>query len=180
MSSLFARKNATITAAGLPRVTASPTLVRQLLQNLISNAVRYAGEKAHVHVDAVDSGDSWTIRVGDNGPGVDKKSRERIFEPFVRLSRSDAGLGLGLAISKRFVELNHGKIWCEDSALGGASFQFTLPKETMDASNALSAAPAAVAPRAHDPEEKDPPLANVLVVDDSEVDIELAPHHAAR
>jgi signal transduction histidine kinase len=173
LEELIRERSATITSADLPRVTGSATLVRQLLQNLISNALRYAGEGAHVHVDAVEAGDHWIIRVNDNGPGVDIKSRQKIFEPFIRLSRSDSGLGLGLAISKRIVDLHHGKIWCEDSALGGASFQFTLPKEHAKSPETPLAAPAAAPARAtklHDTNH----LANVLVVDDSEVDIELA------
>jgi PAS domain S-box-containing protein len=129
---------AIVTRDELPRVTADPTLLTQLFQNLISNAVKFRGpQPPRVHVSCRDSGQEWTFSVRDNGIGFDPRHADRIFVVFERLHPQDRypGTGIGLAICKRVVERHGGRIWCE-SALGeGAAFHFSLPKEQHHAEN---------------------------------------------
>ena len=101
----------------------------RLLVNLISNAVRYSAPDRKVLVTASWYGEQVEIRVIDRGPGIPPEAYERVFMPFQRLGDRDnhTGVGLGLALSKRLVELHGGRIWV-DSELGkGSTFVFTLP-----------------------------------------------------
>jgi CheY-like chemotaxis protein len=110
------------------------------------------------------------IRVADNGPGIDDGLREKIFEPFKRLTTEGGGLGLGLAICKRIVELHGGKIWHEPAPGTGSLFCFTLAKAEAEATTAAAATRIAQAPTADGEQGR---LANILLVDDSEADREL-------
>jgi two-component system, OmpR family, sensor kinase len=71
-----------------------------------------------------------TMSVADNGPGLPADQRERIFKPFVRVSRSRGGTGLGLAIVRRTVESHGGTITCDPSPIGGARFTLRLPADS--------------------------------------------------
>lgn len=166
LSALIQERGAKVTAGQLPLVHGNPSQLRQLLQNLVCNAIRHGNGPSAVHVSAEEEDASWIFRVADNGPGVDEAMRERIFQPFTRLNNGTPGLGLGLAICKRIAEAHGGDIWCEGRAEGGAAFAFRVPKETGPATDAAAVADCA-APQ-------DEVMANILVVDDNEVDIELA------
>ena len=115
----------------LPVVQGNDVLLRQLLQNLIGNSLKYRGDDPpRILVDAVPAGAFWQISITDNGIGIAPEFAERIFVVFQRLHIREAyeGTGIGLAVCKRIVEHHGGKIWV-DSQLGeGATFHFTLPR----------------------------------------------------
>jgi|TARA_Y100000815_G_scaffold162857_1_gene147784 signal transduction histidine kinase len=117
-------------------VFGSAPLLAQLLQNLLSNAIRYrASDPTHIRISASDAAAGLTrISVEDNGRGVPLAFRDRIFEPFQRFTSRDcvAGSGLGLATCRKIVERHGGRIWCGTSALGGAGIHFTLPAQAHD------------------------------------------------
>jgi PAS domain S-box-containing protein len=104
--------------------------VELLLQNLVSNAIKFADpERPAVAVAARREGGEWVVTVTDNGPGVAADQRERIFEPFTQLRRGDfGGTGLGLSIARRIAERHRGRIGVEAAPSGtGCVFWFALP-----------------------------------------------------
>lgn len=120
---------ARVTRGPLPRVRADEALLTQLLQNLVGNAIKFrAGNAPEIHVGAERSGADWTVRVKDNGIGVDPAQHERIFKIFQRLHpvRTYPGTGMGLAICKKIVERHGGRLWIESELGRGAVFHFTL------------------------------------------------------
>jgi light-regulated signal transduction histidine kinase (bacteriophytochrome) len=122
---------ASITSEGLPTVQADPTQLIQLFQNLIGNALKFRAERTpHIHIGATAAGDFWQFSVHDNGIGIEPQYFERIFQVFQRLHtrREYKGTGIGLAICKKIVERNGGRIWVESEVGQGTTFYFTLPK----------------------------------------------------
>jgi light-regulated signal transduction histidine kinase (bacteriophytochrome) len=130
----FEETEATIEVGELPVLAVEPAQVRQLLQNLIGNALKFSGDKApRVKVSSEPENGTWRFTVEDNGIGVDPRHRERIFNMFQRLHRREdyEGTGIGLAICRKIVERHRGRIWVEESPLGGVAFCFTLaPPDT--------------------------------------------------
>ncbi|WP_049915752.1 ATP-binding protein [Natrialba taiwanensis] len=121
---------AEIAAGELPRVEGDGNQLRQVFQNLLSNAIEYADdEPPQVHISAHDTGKEWVISVRDNGSGIEPADQERIFGLFQRRHDSDeqTGSGLGLALCKRIIERHGGEIWVESEPGEGATFSFTLP-----------------------------------------------------
>jgi signal transduction histidine kinase len=107
----------------------SPRLLRRLLRNLLENAQRHG--KGEVTASIERQGTQWVLRVRDHGPGVPPAERERIFEPFYRLSgRSEqsGGAGLGLALVKTIAERHGGSVACQEALGGGAMFVVRLPR----------------------------------------------------
>ncbi len=119
---------ASITCGPLPELQVNPTQVQQVFQNLISNALKYrSAAEPRVHIAAEHEDRSWVISVKDNGVGIAPEHFERIFLPLKRLHGSEiAGTGLGLAVCKRIVEKNGGRIWVESRPGEGSTFYFTL------------------------------------------------------
>lgn len=118
-------------ASTAPRqVAAEGHYLQRAVHNLISNASRYA--KSHVQVFFHVIGEHNLIYVDDDGAGIPKEDRERIFSPFTRLdssrNRETGNYGLGLAIVRRIIRWHQGKVWIEDSPLGGARFILSWPK----------------------------------------------------
>lgn len=115
--------------AGLPPVMADKTQIVQVLINLVRNAVQTlasAGiESGIVTVSAQQMGDFIELTVADNGPGLAPNVLAHLFEPFV--TTKEAGMGLGLSISKSILEAHDGKLTAENAPRGGALFRFTLP-----------------------------------------------------
>ena len=114
----------------LPLVYCDRTRIRQALLNLLSNATRFT-DQGEVSV-CVEHKDTYiVISVSDTGPGIPAQDRERIFTPFCQgsqtLWRDKGGSGLGLSISKQFVELHGGRIWFESTLGEGTTFSFDLP-----------------------------------------------------
>jgi PAS domain S-box-containing protein len=112
---------------GLPTVAGDAALLRQVLQNLLANAVRHARpDDPRVTVSAAAHDGGWEVSVADNGPGVPPDVRPRAFDLFAR--GENGGTGLGLAICRRAVERHGGRIWIADAPEGGADLRFTLPR----------------------------------------------------
>lgn len=103
----------------------------QVLQNLVANAVKFAGQDRVPRVEVeVEPSDPAVVRVHDDGPGITPEQREGLFEMFTRGSGTVGitGSGIGLTTCRRLVERMGGRIWIEDSPLGGACFAFSLPR----------------------------------------------------
>jgi CheY-like chemotaxis protein len=119
--------------ADLPPLFCDSTRIRQVVFNLLSNAGRFT-EQGGVRVKAWLEGGQVVVSVTDTGPGIAPQDRERLFEPFQQVDgsirRSHGGSGLGLNISKRFVEMHDGRIWMESEVGEGTTVCFSLPLET--------------------------------------------------
>jgi two-component system sensor histidine kinase/response regulator len=122
---------ATIDRDPLPEVAVDATLITQLYQNLLGNALKFTPKdrRPQIRVSAARCGDRWELAVEDNGLGIKSEYAERIFKPFQRLhGRSEyEGTGIGLAICKKAVERHGGQIWVESQPGEGSRFKFTLP-----------------------------------------------------
>ncbi|WP_121744612.1 PAS domain S-box protein [Natronorubrum halophilum] len=118
-----------ITVEELPRVEGDPSQLRQVLQNLLTNAITYSGDETpRIRVDAERRGQRWVVSVHDEGIGIDPADQERVFDVFQRLhSREEhPGTGIGLALCQRIVERHDGDIWVDSEPGAGATFSFTL------------------------------------------------------
>jgi light-regulated signal transduction histidine kinase (bacteriophytochrome) len=127
--------NAQITHGPLPIIKVDSSQIRQLLQNLISNAIKFHGDKPpKIHISAKESGKEWLFSVSDNGIGIDTEHLEKIFNVFNRLHTREEyeGTGIGLAICKRIINRHEGRIWVESEEGKGSTFYFTIPKSEMD------------------------------------------------
>jgi signal transduction histidine kinase len=102
----------------------------QVIFNLLSNAVKFTPTGGQVDVSATRLNGEMRVSVADSGPGIAAEDLDRIFEEFQQTeagARQLEGTGLGLALSKRFVEMHGGRIWCESEVGKGSTFEFTLP-----------------------------------------------------
>ncbi|MFO7535944.1 MAG: MASE3 domain-containing protein [Kiritimatiellia bacterium] len=121
---------ATVTHDTMPDVPGDPTLLSQLLQNLIANSVKFraAGRPCKIHVGVDRKDNHWEFSVKDNGIGIDPAFSDRIFSVFQRLHTREQyeGTGIGLAICKKIVERYGGRIWVESEPGKGATFYFTI------------------------------------------------------
>jgi len=118
-------------ASGLPSIRAERTAIQQVLQNLIANAIRYMDKpQGRIEIDCTDQGESWRFSVADNGPGIEARHFERIFQLFQTLNPRDRveSTGVGLAIVKKIVEQCGGQVWVESIPGQGSTFSFTLSK----------------------------------------------------
>ncbi len=116
----------------LPAVCGDPARITQLLQNLVTNAMKFVEEGApEITVSAVRDGDTVTVTVRDNGIGFRAGQAEEIFRPFHRLHSTDRfeGTGIGLAVCHKIVDQHGGRIWAEGRPGEGAAFSFTLPAD---------------------------------------------------
>jgi PAS domain S-box-containing protein len=124
-------KNARIeSAADMPRVEVNAVKLRQVFNNLISNALKHMGDNPdpEVVISAAVHGSSATFCVRDNGLGIPSELHEKVFEPFRHFSLAGSqGLGIGLSTVKRAVKVWGGKVWVESTPGGGAAFFFTAP-----------------------------------------------------
>lgn len=123
-------KGVLVTHDPLPEITADPTQIAQLFQNLISNASKFCrNETPRVHVSSVRKGSDHVFTVRDNGIGIAPENAEEIFKAFRRLHEGSEfpGTGLGLATCAKIVERHCGRIWVESKPGEGSTFHFTIP-----------------------------------------------------
>jgi PAS domain S-box-containing protein len=130
LNAAIAESDAEVSWDALPVVRAEAAQMRQLLQNLVGNAIKFRGDTApRIHVTAKRNGSRWLCEVRDNGIGIEPQYFERIFVIFQRLHSRSAyeGTGLGLALCKKIVERHGGEMWVESEFGKGSRFFFTLP-----------------------------------------------------
>ena len=130
LTATITQTNASITVQNLPKLKASPIELRQLFQNLISNAIKFRNKEVSpiITISVVQIKGKWLFSLKDNGIGIDETEQEKIFVIFKRLHNRNEyeGTGIGLSHCKKIVELHGGTIWV-DSKLGqGSVFNFTL------------------------------------------------------
>jgi signal transduction histidine kinase len=115
---------------GLDVVTGDERRIRQVIFNLLSNAVKFTPAGGLVDLTATQANGEVRVSVADTGPGIAAEDLDRIFDEFQQTeagARQHEGTGLGLALSKRFVEMHGGRIWCDSEIGKGSTFVFTLP-----------------------------------------------------
>jgi two-component system phosphate regulon sensor histidine kinase PhoR len=116
---------------GLPAMNGDAALLREVLQNLLDNAVQYTGTGGHICVSAHIRNREAVLSVSDTGIGIPLADQERIFERFYRVdaarSRQAGGTGLGLSIARHIVEAHGGRLWVESEVGSGSNFSFSIP-----------------------------------------------------
>jgi len=130
LKTAIAEAGATVTCDPLPIVQGDETQLRQLLQNLVGNAIKYRGERPpEIHLGCKRDGENWHLWAQDNGIGIDPKYLDRVFVIFQRLHTPQdyPGTGIGLAICKKIVERHGGAMWVVSEVGKGSTFHFTLP-----------------------------------------------------
>ena len=125
-------KNAIIAADELPVIHAYQSPLRQVFQNLVSNALKYSrvNVPVQIHISVKELDDHWQFAVKDNGLGIAGEYFDKIFIIFQRLHNKDefSGTGMGLAITKKIIESHDGKIWVESEEGIGSTFFFTVKR----------------------------------------------------
>jgi two-component system NtrC family sensor kinase len=116
--------------SGLPALRANPIRIRQMLDNLIGNALKYTPDDGRIHVGIQAEDSQLILQVSDTGPGIPADEQNRIFEKFYRATNvveGSRGSGLGLAIVKSIVDSHQGRVWVESTLGQGSSFFVVLP-----------------------------------------------------
>jgi signal transduction histidine kinase len=112
-------------------------LLNQILDNLISNAIKFSPARKRVYVRLHNTGDTVKIEVEDEGPGIRKDEQDKLFVKYKKLSaaptNNESSTGLGLSLVKKYVELMEGKVWCESEEGKGAKFIVVFPVEPLPA-----------------------------------------------
>ena len=123
------QSGASVTSEPLPTVIAKEAVLTQVFQNLIGNSIKYRGEAAPtIHISAERTAEGWLFSVRDNGIGIDPADAKLVFGMFKRLHGEEIpGIGVGLALCKKVVERQGGRIWVESETGRGATFKFTIP-----------------------------------------------------
>jgi len=116
----------------LPIIQADEDRLRQVVLNLLNNAFKFTPSGGSITVRAREEGNALVVEVQDTGRGISKAAQERLFEPYQQLEREKtrlSGLGLGLSLSKKLVELHGGQIWVQSEKGKGSTFSFSIPLE---------------------------------------------------
>jgi signal transduction histidine kinase len=107
--------------------------LKQVIVNVLSNAIRYTGPGGAIAIRCEDFSDRVLVHIQDQGPGIPADDQKRVFEKFFRraddISKKSRGSGLGLYIVKNIIELHHGSVWIDSAPGEGSTFSFSLPKE---------------------------------------------------
>jgi CheY-like chemotaxis protein len=145
-------------------VDGDPARLTQVLVNLLNNAAKYTPEGGHIHVRVLREGDDVAIAVRDTGVGIPSHLLPRMFELFAQgdrsLARSEGGLGIGLTLAQRLVDMHGGGIEATSEGINrGTEFTVRLP---------IARVPSATAPAVRDIDPVQPGVCRVLVVDDNE------------
>jgi PAS domain S-box-containing protein len=115
----------------LTTIHADVAKFKQILFNLMSNAIKFSANGGSVTINARRINDMAQVSITDTGMGISKKDQKKLFQPFMQAdasaSRQFEGTGLGLALTKRFVEMHGGKVWIESELNRGSTFTFTIP-----------------------------------------------------
>jgi PAS domain S-box-containing protein len=129
LDAAIAQSGAIVTSDPLPTLVAEQVMVLQLFQNLISNSIKYRREEPpRIHISAEKDSGGWVFAVRDNGIGIDPQDAERVFGMFKRLHGAEIpGTGIGLALCKKVIERQGGRIWVEPETGQGATLKFTIP-----------------------------------------------------
>jgi signal transduction histidine kinase len=121
--------HAVLVVGSLPEVDADPRQLRRVLQNLLSNALRFRrGDSVRIEVTSLGDAREWVVSVQDDGLGVPPEHTRRIVGMFARVDPGADGIGLGLAVCRWVVEAHGGRIWVEPADDGGSVFRFSLPR----------------------------------------------------
>ncbi len=133
LSTRIRETGAQVDVSDLPTIQGDRTLLTQLFQNLVGNALKFVGpdDLPHVRVVATRRDGAWVVGVQDNGIGIQPEYAKKIFAPFQRLHASSEyeGTGIGLAICRKVVQRHGGTIWVESQLGHGAHFKFELPAD---------------------------------------------------
>jgi signal transduction histidine kinase len=117
----------------LGEITADERKFKQILLNLLSNAVKFTPDCGRIDVKARRDADHVVVGVHDTGIGIALEDQEAVFEEFRQVGRNytnkQEGTGLGLALTRKFVELHGGRIWLESEPGKGSTFTFTIPSK---------------------------------------------------
>jgi two-component system clock-associated histidine kinase SasA len=116
--------------SGLPLVYADAERVRQVIVNILDNAIKYTPQNGEISVSILHrTTQQVQVSIEDNGPGIPAESRQQIFKDHVRLQRDEAedGYGIGLSLCQRIVRAHYGQIWVDSLPQQGSCFHFTLP-----------------------------------------------------
>jgi signal transduction histidine kinase len=126
---LKARQVKVKVGSGFPVVYCDFTRIVQVVQNLITNSIKFMGDQTDplIEINAEEKDGECIFFVRDNGMGIDLKHHEQIFGLFNKINANTDGLGIGLGIVKRIIEVHGGRVWVESELGKGASFYFTLP-----------------------------------------------------
>lgn len=157
------RQNILTAIPGPLLVEGDPTRLEQIFSNLLSNACRYTDEERDIVVSAMEKEGRIVVSVRDEGIGMDKEALDKIFDPFYQVKpdgQAASGLGIGLALAKKLVELHRGSIGAYSDGLGkGSKFEVTLPALPEDAE--LFPEPV------QEPEIELPPGISIVLVEDN-------------
>lgn len=130
--------------SGMPEMISDKTRLQQVFSNLLENAIKY-NDKPDVDISVTvnDVENGWEFSVKDNGPGIELQYQEKVFVIFQTLNRRDdvESTGVGLAIVKKIIEDQGGKIWVESDGKNGSDFRFIWPKIKKEKDSVLIAAP---------------------------------------
>jgi signal transduction histidine kinase len=140
IDSLAPPENISITIeTKLPTIKYEQTRIMQVFQNLLSNAIKYMDKpQGQIKIGCIEENGFWKFSVADNGPGIEEKYFEKIFQMFQTLAPRDESesTGVGLTVVKKIIEMYKGSVWVESEVGNGSTFFFTLPKQKKGVKNA--------------------------------------------
>ncbi|MCD4806365.1 MAG: hypothetical protein K8R13_02110, partial [Methanococcoides sp.] len=118
-------------AHNVSTTNADKTMFKQIMYNLVSNAIKFTPEEGSIDINAWSMNKKLYVNVKDTGTGISKDHIDEVFKPFIQVgnfaTKEQEGTGLGLALVKKLVELHGGEIWVESEMNEGSTFTFTIP-----------------------------------------------------